>query len=283
MDTTTAPAAAPAAPAASAASEPIAPTSATVVTSGQQQADPYSQNSTPQKPEWLPEKFWRNDAPDVESLAKSYQGVEQLLGKKSQAVLPPNEKSTPEEIAAFRKALGVPESPEGYGIAKPQDLPEGVTWDDNVAKSVAEVAHKHNIPAAAMQELVKLDLMRAAQQNEAAAQMIHQQLDAGRQELQRVYGENLQAKIDLAKRAAATVGVDPSSQGFLDPNVVKGFIALAEKLSDDKLVEGGAISNSSGQARAKDIQTNPSNPLYNRYREGDPEIVDQVRRMISQG
>lgn len=282
MDTTTAPAAAPAAPA-PAAADPIAPTSATVVTSGQQQADPYTQGSTPDKPEWLPEKFWRNDTPDVESLAKSYQGLEQLMGKKAQAILPPNEKSTPEEIASFRKALGVPESPEGYEIAKPQDLPEGVTWDDNVAKSVAEVAHKHNIPAAAMQELVKLDLQRAAQQNEAAAQMIHQQLDAGRQELQRVYGENLQSKIDLAKRAAATVGVDPSSQGFLDPNVVKGFIALAEKLSDDKLVEGGATTASSGQARAKDIQTNPANPLYSRYKDGDPEIVDQVRRMIVQG
>lgn len=280
MDTTTAPAAAPAAPA---AAEPVAPNSATVVTSGQQDIDPYSQGSTPEKPEWLPEKFWRNDSPDVESLAKSYQGLEQLMGKKAQAILPPNEKSTPEEIAAFRKALGVPDSPEGYGIAKPQDLPEGVSWDDNVAKSVAEVAHKHNIPAAAMQELVKLDLQRAAQQNEAAAQMIHQQLETGRQELQRVYGENLQTKIDLAKRAAATEGIDPSSQGFLDPNVVKLVVGLAEKISDDRLVEGNAISTSSGKARAKDIQTNPANPLYSRYKDGDPEIVDQVRRMIVQG
>jgi hypothetical protein len=279
MDTTTA---APAAPTATTFA-PADQSAAAIVTSGQQQADPYSQGSSPEKPEWLPEKFWRNDTPDVESLAKSYQGLEQLMGKKAQAILPPNEKSTPEEIAAFRKALGVPENPDGYGIVKPQNIPDTVSWDENIAKQVSEIAHKHNIPAAAMQELVQLDLQRAAMQNDAASQMIHQQLQTGREELQRVYGEQLDNKIELAKRAAATVGVDPSTQGFLDPNVVKGFIALAEKLSDDRLVEGNAITASSGRARAKDIQTNPANPLHSRYLEGDADIVDQVRRMIVQG
>jgi len=278
MDTTTAPA-----ESAAVTVAPAVESAAVITTSGQQQADPYSQQTNTDKPEWLPEKFWRNDAPDVESLAKSYQGLEQLLGKKAQAILPPNEKSTPEEIAAFRKALGVPDSPEGYGLAKPENMRDDLVWDDNIAKEVSAIAHRHNIPAAALKELVELDHKRASMTSEAAAQMVHQQLQAGRQELQRVYGEQLDNKIELAKRAAATVGVDPSSQGFIDPNVVKGFIALAEKLSDDRLVEGSAISASSGRARAKDIATNPSNPLYNRYHEGDAEIVDQVRRMIMQG
>lgn len=233
-----------------------------------------------EKPEWLPEKFWREDKADVESLAKSYQGLEQLLGKKANAIPVPNEKSTPEEVAAYRKAIGVPESPEGYKL-KPEQLPEGVTWDENVAKRAAELAHKHNIPAAAMGELMKFDMERAALMNQAAANMIEEQLQQGRAELERVWGDKMPEKIELARRAAVTAGVDPTSQGFVDPQVVKAIVSLAEKLSDDKLVAGNQTGVSSTRARARDIMTNQANPLYARYQEGDPEVVDQVRRMLT--
>jgi hypothetical protein len=232
------------------------------------------------KPEWLPEKFWRNEKADIESLAKSYQGLEQLLGKKANAIVPPNEKSTPEEVAAYRKAIGVPESPEAYNL-KPEQLPEGVTWDDNVAKKAAELAHKHNVPAAAMQDFMRFDMERAALMNQAAANMIEQQLESGRSELQRVWGDKMPEKIELARRAAVTAGVDPTSQGFVDPQVVKAIVNLAEKLSDDKLVAGDQTGVSSTRARARDIMTNAANPLYSRYQEGDAEVVDQVRRMLT--
>ena len=233
-----------------------------------------------EKPDWVPEKYWRNDRIDVESMAKGFNGLEQLLGKKAHAIIPPNEKSTPEEIAEYRKAIGVPDSPEGYKL-KPEQLPEGVTWDENVAKRAAELAHKHNIPAAAMSELMQFDMERAALMNQAAASMIEQQLESGREELQRVWGDKMPEKIELARRAAVTAGVDPSSQGFVDPQVVKAIVNLAEKLSDDRLVAGDQTGVSSTRARARDIMTNQANPLYSRYQEGDPEIVDQVRRMLT--
>lgn len=233
-----------------------------------------------EKPEWVPEKYWRNDKIDVESMAKGFNGLEQLLGKKANAIVPPNEKSTPEEISAYRKAIGVPESPEAYNL-KPEQLPEGVVWDENVAKRAAELAHKHHIPAAAMQEFMRFDMERAALMNQAAANMIEQQLESGRAELQKVWGDKMPEKIELARRAAVTAGVDPTSQGFVDPQVVKAIVNLAEKLSDDKLVAGDQTGASSTRARARDIMTNVSNPLYVRYQEGDAEVVDQVRRMLT--
>jgi hypothetical protein len=232
------------------------------------------------KPEWLEAKFWTDKGPNVEALAKSYDVAQRALGRKAQAVVPPTEKSTPEEVAEYRKALGVPESPEGYQL-KPEQLPEGVTWDENVAKRAAELAHKHNVPAAAMQEFMKFDMERAALMNQAAAGMIEQQLEAGRIELQRVWGDKMPEKIELARRAAVTAGVDPTSQGFVDPQVVKAIVSLAEKLSDDKLVAGDQTGVSSTRARARDIMTNQANPLYTRYQEGDSEVVDQVRRMLT--
>ena len=270
-----------------AVSTPTAPTTptggeGTLLSSAPASAtDAQAQPAEPvEKPEWLPEKYWRSDKIDVESLAKSHNGLAELLGKKANAVPVPNEKSSPEEVAAYRKAIGVPESPEGYKL-KPEQLPQGVTWDDSVAKRAAELAHKHNIPAAAMSELMKFDLDRAALMNQAAASMIETQLESGRAELQRVYGDKMPEKIELARRAAVTAGVDPSSQGFVDPQVVKAIVSLAEKLSDDRLIEGNQTGISSTRARARDIMTNESNPLYQRYQDGDAETVDQVRRMLT--
>jgi hypothetical protein len=241
---------------------------------------PAAEPSVGEKPEWLEAKFWTDKGPNVEALAKSYDVAQRALGRKAQAVVPPTEKSTPEEVAEYRKALGVPETPEGYNL-KPEQLPEGVTWDENVAKQAAELAHKHHIPAAAMQEFMKFDMERAALMNQAAASMIETQLEAGRAELQKVWGDKMPEKIELARRAAVTAGVDPTSQGFVDPQVVKAIVSLAEKLSDDKLVAGDQTGASSTRSRARDIMTNQANPLYARYQEGDPEVVDQVRRMLT--
>ena len=63
--------------------------------------------------------------------------------------------------------------------------------------------------------------------------------------------------------------------------MVKAIVSLAEKISDDRLVEGNQTGISSTKARARDIMTNASNPLYQRYQDGDSEIVDQVRRMLT--
>ena len=249
-----------------------APTSATTA--------PTEPSQPVEKPDWLEAKFWTDKGPNVEALAKSYEVAQRALGRKAQAVVPPNEKSTPEEVAEYRKAIGVPDSPEGYNL-KPDQIPEGVTWDDATAKKAAELAHKHNVPASAMQEFLRFDMERAAMMNQAAATMIDAQLEAGRAELQKVYGDKFGEKIELARRAALTVGVDPASQGFVDPQVVKAIVSLAEKLSDDKLVAGDQTGVTSTRARARDIMTNQANPLYARYQEGDPETVDQVRRMLT--
>lgn len=249
-----------------------APTSATTA--------PTEPSQPVEKPDWLEAKFWTDKGPNVEALAKSYEVAQRALGRKAQAVVPPTEKSTPEEVAEYRKAIGVPESPEGYNL-KPDQIPEGVTWDDATAKKAAELAHKHNVPASAMQEFLRFDMERAAMMNQAAATMIDAQLEAGRAELQKVYGDKFGEKIELARRAALTVGVDPASQGFVDPQVVKAIVSLAEKLSDDKLVAGDQTGVTSTRARARDIMTNQANPLYAKYQEGDPETVDQVRRMLT--
>ena len=100
-----------------------------------------------------------NDTPSEGSLldtgtapATPEEGVEtpnHLIGKKLGV---PTDKSSPEEVAAFRTALGVPESVEEYKFA-PSAMPEGMTWSDEMSKPFAAIAHKHGIPPGAMTAL----------------------------------------------------------------------------------------------------------------------------------
>jgi len=279
MDTTTAPAGE---AAATPASETSTPT--TLLNTAPPAGETPSQPAPiAEKPEWLPDKYWRDGKADYESMAKGFRGLEQLLGKKSQAVVIPNEKSTPEEVAEFRKALGIPEKADDYlGSLKPQALPDGVQFDESMAKAAAELAHKHNIPPAAMKELAALQIGHVQAMAQASEQMVMQQLDAGRQQLQSDFGDKFGEKLELAKRAAITAGIDPTSRGFADPAMVKLAVWAAEQIAEDKLVSSNASPMQVGRDRAMDIIRNPDNPMHRRYHEGDEDVVRQVRSYLSQ-
>lgn len=211
---------------------------------------------------------------------KSDFNKERMLGKRG--VFIPGEGSTPEEVAAFRKAIGVPESADGYNL-KPEKIPDGLDWNDDLVKPYAEIAHKYNIPAKAMQELVAQNLQTETLRKQQMETAIMQDLESGRAELKQTYGSEFDAKINLAKRAAASVGVDPTSRGFLDPAVVKGFVRLAEMIDEDRLPNGDSRISQGGMARAKDIMTNPSNPYHHKYQSGDEDTVAMVRSLMQQG
>jgi hypothetical protein len=78
------------------------------------QAPAPANTETPQRPEWCPEKFWKDGKVDSEGLAKSYGELE----KKSSA---PKPETTPEvEQTAEQKPEGQqPETPKGQEAFKP--------------------------------------------------------------------------------------------------------------------------------------------------------------------
>lgn len=73
------------------------------------------------RPEEVPEKFWDEEKGEIrlDALLKSYRELERRL---SQRLLPPAEDADPEERARFLRALGVPETPEGYEIVPKHEL-----------------------------------------------------------------------------------------------------------------------------------------------------------------
>ncbi|MEO3472926.1 hypothetical protein AAFN86_13740 [Roseomonas sp. CAU 1739] len=83
-----------------------------------------AETAAPQKgarPEDVPEKFWdaETGAIRVDALVKSYRELEKRL---SQRIVPPGEDAPEEERIRFRRAIGVPDAPDGYAIEPKHDL-----------------------------------------------------------------------------------------------------------------------------------------------------------------
>jgi len=190
---------------------------------------------------------------------------EKMLGRKAQSVVVPGEKSTPEEIAAFRTALGVPETPEGYKL-KPESIPEGMTWNDEAVKPFAAIAHKHNIPPAAMAEIVGQYVALEQAKSEVMGETFQAELDNGMQVLKDTWKNDTEKNLAFSARVAKSIGLDPTSPGLRDPNVIIALQRVGAMLSEDKLVVGDNVSTlHPGKSRAHEIMTNPDNPHFADY------------------
>mgnify|MGYP001467925545 CR=1 FL=1 len=66
----------------------------------------------------------------------------ELKGKTEGMVKIPGEKATPEELSAFRQAMGIPDKPEGYELKKPDKMPEGMQYDETLESKFKETANK---------------------------------------------------------------------------------------------------------------------------------------------
>lgn len=93
---------------------------------------------------------------DPGKLAESYRNLEvKLSSGQYKPVI--NEKSTPEEIAAYRKSAGIPDTPEGYL----EKLPEGYVIgeeDKPLYTKFAEKLHAKNVDPSVFQDIVDMSL-----------------------------------------------------------------------------------------------------------------------------
>jgi hypothetical protein len=152
---------------------------------------------------------WRSDLPDdlketanrFASKADALRAIENMRKRESQ-VRVPGKNATPEEIATYQKAIGIPEKPELYEFP---DLPEGMELTDQVKASRAEWSqrfHGLGIPketAKALSKLVNEDAMRdAAAQVQADKDFATKQEQALRNEWK---GDDYERNKTLANRA----------------------------------------------------------------------------------
>lgn len=154
--------------------------------------------------------------PDARKLADSStdlnhfaQRTLEMRQKLSSAILRPGKNAKPEEVAAYRKALEIPEEPSGYEFP---DLPEGMELTDEVKLSRdvwGQRFHELGIPAPAAKELARLV-------NEDAAEYQKMQVEADKKfaadaeaDLKKEWpGEEYAKNREFVNRAVAQFGGD---------------------------------------------------------------------------
>lgn len=253
----------------------------------------------------LPQEF-QQDAPTLSrfksfnDLAKSYLSSRKMMGDMADAVRipkvpPPNASKESldnyrKQLTEYRKAIGVPESPDGYKIEPPAKLPDGVQWDKNVAAAFSALAHKHNIPSSAVQEMIAFDIQRQAAMTQRFSKSVSEKIESGRHELQQEWKGDFETNIGLAKEAARASGIKDIEQdpGFTSPGMVKFAAWVGKILQEDRSIRGDSqiASSANGITKAKAIITNRHNgnpeieELHRRYMNGDSEVRSYVRRLL---
>lgn len=139
----------------------------------------------------------------------------------------PGKDATPDELAAYREANGIPESPDKYEF----NLPNGIVLgeaDKPYADAFTKVAHDLNLPADAV--------------NKIAA--VH--LELREQEIQQRATADVQSKIncDAALRSADVWG----SETNLNLNLIQGMLdgapaGVKEQLIDARMADGTPLGN----------------------------------------
>lgn len=166
----------------------------------------------------------------VKGLSDFYRGYIQK-GELESRVFVPDKNATPEQLAAYRKAVGVPESPDGYAFEKPQ-LPEGMQYDETTEAWFKNTSHELGIPAQAASELFsqfnarEIERYRAAQSKrledaKKQAEERDRQVGETKNVLQQEWGES------FPQRLAAANGV------FLDEKIVPAD--LRQSIMDARL------------------------------------------------
>lgn len=169
-----------------------------------------------------------------------------------QYTAPLSEGATEQEIAAYHKANGIPEKPDGYGFAFPETL-KPTEADNAVLTAFAEHMHAQHVPPGAAKAAFDFYTKRAAEgraaREEFEAEANNESILDIRQEYGRDFKRNMKIAEDfLAKNfEGSEQGLDLVMNATLSNGVkvknfapfIKGLVQMARSVADDEALIGG--------------------------------------------
>lgn len=222
-----------------------------------------------------------------EELLRGAANLQSLVGSAPGIQIP--KADSPEHVVkAYREATGVPDAVAGYELAMPDDLPEGVSINDASLDRAREIAHKHHIPAAALNELVGLQLETmletASSSTEQANVSATAQRDANLAELQGEWKGDFEKNLSLARRVAISRDVQDGDPILGTPSGIKLLVELGGLVREDTLPINQADHTQSTVSDFEDMVKNSNHPNHHRYH-NEPgyarSVHDQMNRRSS--
>jgi len=235
----------------------------------------------------IPENFREEKALDnfnnMEDFVKSYLHAQKLVGADKIPV--PNKHATEEDWNEVFKRLGAPGSPDDYKYDfKDQEM------DSQQVQEFNKTAHRLGLLPKQAEGLIKfyneMNVNNAASQEEAAAQA-QMNVEA---ELKKEFGPQFNKRLDQAKRLAVnSLGQDFLENTYLKDgsrlgdnlNVIKAFSDLADKLSEDPIIQGDGTSYMTAKDIEKEITelTQEGSAYWDKNHINHQKAVDEVLKL----
>ena len=200
---------------------------------------------------------------------RGHVNASKLIGQKT-ALKAPAPDAKPEEVAKFnaqiREVLGVPAKAEEYKLTKPDNLPQGLSWDEAKVGDWQKFFHDANIPPAVADKIVAKQAAEIASQAEAGKGKLDQWVKSQEAELRKEWGADFDANLGLAAKAASIAGFDLNdSELGNNAKFVQAMLTVSRLISPDKLVGDDKVTAMNGAAQAEDIRRNPNNPWHKAF------------------
>ncbi len=211
---------------------------------------------------------------DPAALAQSYLHLEKKIGEKG--ILPLKEDATQEEKDAYYNALGRPEKPEGYEIAYPDGMPEGMR-DDALLADFRAKAHELGLSKAQAETLAKWQIEHSMTQGQTLQGQWKAENEAAETALKTEWGAKYDENLKGAKNALTVFSKDdPKFIEYLEktglgsnPSMVRIFHRINEGMAEDSKLKQGDHTNvgDSFEAQRDTIMNSEafSNPTHKDY------------------
>jgi hypothetical protein len=217
--------------------------------------------ASPDKPQG--EASWRDSLPEdirastslskfetLEGFAKSYVNLERMLGSEK---VPVPKEGDEEGWQRYYKAGGLPEKPEDYGFAQPEQVPDGMVYSQELDQRLASIMHGAGLnksQAAKVREQLmgivseggtaQLEAGQKAEADRKAA------IQAGELALQQEWGTAFEQRGKIAG-AAINKFLSPETIAAMDaaglannPAIIKDMYTLGVKLAGEKELIGAS-------------------------------------------
>ena len=222
----------------------------------------------------------------MEDFVKSYLSAQRLVGANKIAV--PNKMATEDDWQQVFQKLGAPDKPEDYkySFSEEEINPEQL-------KAFNETAHRLGLLPQQAERLIRFYNEMSTDAEQAKMQAAEQRQNEVEAELKKEFGANYNKRIDQARKLATetfgkellndTILKDGSRLGD-NPEVIKAFSMLADKLSEDEIIKGDGLGYMTANELEKEISelTEEGSPYWNKSHPNHKKTVDQVFKLREQ-
>jgi hypothetical protein len=195
-------------------------------------------------PEWAPQKYWdpKTKTVKVEDLGRSYINLEKLLGREKVPV--PTSDDDEEGWHRWYAASGRPESPDKYEFARPDKLPDGLDYDEDLEKNYRQWAHQNGLNKKQAKAFYDGWVKTQVEKHAAWQDQVRRTRADGLQALARAEGRQLDVVISDAKvgfRHAGDEALEAKLKAYgldNDPDIVRAFAKVGRELGGDRRIAG---------------------------------------------